>query len=67
MVDGIGIWQVVIVAVIILLLFGSNRIPEMMKGLGSGLKEFKKGLREGLTDEEPAAKKSEQPSTAAKD
>lgn len=67
MFDGIGLWQVVIVAVIILLLFGSNRIPEMMRGLGGGLKEFKKGLREGLTDDEPAAKKTEQPSSASKE
>lgn len=36
----------IIVLVIVLLLFGGSRIPEMMRGLGSGMKEFKKGLNE---------------------
>lgn len=36
----------IIVLVIVLLLFGGSRIPEMMRGLGSGMKEFKKGLSE---------------------
>ena len=42
----IGPWQVVLVAVVILLLFGGKKIPELMKGLGSGIKEFKKGVKE---------------------
>ncbi len=49
----IGPWQVVLVAVVILLLFGGKKIPELMKGLGSGIKEFKKGVKEedeGLDD-----------------
>ena len=46
--------QWLIVLVIVLLLFGSSRIPELMRGLGSGMKEFKKGLRE---DEEPKVEK----------
>ena len=37
----IGPWQVVLVAVVILLLFGGKKIPELMKGLGKGVKEFK--------------------------
>ena len=41
----IGPWQVVLVAVVILLLFGGKKIPELMKGLGSGIKEFKKVSR----------------------
>jgi sec-independent protein translocase protein TatA len=36
----------IIIAVVILLLFGGTKIPEMMKGLGSGVREFKKGLNE---------------------
>ena len=46
----IGPWQVVLVAVVILLLFGGKKIPELMKGLGSGIKEFKKGVKEDEDD-----------------
>ena len=37
----VGPWQIVLVVVIILLLFGGKKIPELMRGLGSGIKEFK--------------------------
>ena len=43
----IGPWQVVIIALVILLLFGGKKIPELMKGLGKGVSSFKKGLKEG--------------------
>ena len=36
-----GVWQAVIVLVVIVLLFGGRKIPELMKGLGKGVKEFK--------------------------
>ena len=49
-------WMVV--AVVVLVLFGGSKIPEMMKGLGSGVKEFKKGIRE---DDEPVEKKDKEP------
>ncbi|MCD6660998.1 MAG: twin-arginine translocase TatA/TatE family subunit [Lentimicrobium sp.] len=39
-----GPWQIVIILVIVLLLFGGKKIPELMKGLGKGIKEFKDGL-----------------------
>jgi sec-independent protein translocase protein TatA len=38
----IGPWQIVIIVFVILLLFGGKKIPELMKGLGQGMKEFKK-------------------------
>jgi sec-independent protein translocase protein TatA len=53
----IGPWQVVLVAVVILLLFGGKKIPELMKGLGSGIKEFKKGVKEEDGEENPLTKK----------
>jgi sec-independent protein translocase protein TatA len=53
-----------ILAVIVLVLFGGSRIPEMMRGLGSGVKEFKKGIRE---DDEPVEKKEEKKEPAVKD
>ena len=42
----IGPWQVVIIALVILLLFGGKKIPELMKGLGKGVKSFKEGMNE---------------------
>ncbi len=53
----IGPWQVVLVAVVILLLFGGKKIPELMKGLGSGIKEFKKGVKEEDEDSGEASDK----------
>lgn len=50
----VGIWQYVIIGVVILLLFGGKKIPELMKGLGSGIKEFKDASKE---DEEPRTDK----------
>ncbi len=37
----IGPWQIVLVVLVVLLLFGGRKIPELMRGLGSGIKEFK--------------------------
>lgn len=48
-------WQIAIVVLVILLLFGGKKIPELMKGLGSGIKEFK-----DATKEEEAKKNSDE-------
>ena len=42
----IGPWQIIIIALVILLLFGGKKIPELMKGLGKGVKSFKEGMRD---------------------
>lgn len=42
----VGPWEIVIIALIVLLLFGGKKIPELMKGLGKGVKSFKDGLKE---------------------
>lgn len=42
----IGPWQIVLVVVVLLLLFGGKKIPELMRGLGSGIKEFKDATKE---------------------
>ena len=42
----VGPWQVVIIALVILLLFGGKKIPELMRGLGQGMKSFKEGMNE---------------------
>ncbi|MET6989532.1 twin-arginine translocase TatA/TatE family subunit [Sediminicola arcticus] len=45
----VGPWQIVIVVLVILLLFGGKKIPELMRGLGSGIKEFKDASKEDDT------------------
>ena len=47
---GIGGQEILVIAIIVLLLFGGKKIPEMMKGLGKGVKSFKDGLN-GLDDD----------------
>ncbi|GAA4245524.1 twin-arginine translocase TatA/TatE family subunit [Winogradskyella psychrotolerans] len=47
----IGWPQVILIAVVVLLLFGGKKIPELMKGLGSGLKEFKKANKDESADD----------------
>ena len=42
----IGAPQIILIVVVVLLLFGGKKIPELMKGLGSGIKEFKKASQE---------------------
>jgi sec-independent protein translocase protein TatA len=41
-----GVWEVLIIAFVVLLLFGGKKIPELMKGLGKGVKSFKEGMSE---------------------
>ena len=47
-----SIWHWVIVLLVIVLLFGAKRIPELAKGLGSGVKNFKKAIKEDDEDQE---------------
>lgn len=42
----IGHWEIIAIVVIVLLLFGGKKIPELMKGLGKGVKSFKEGVKE---------------------
>jgi sec-independent protein translocase protein TatA len=42
----VGPWQVVLIIVALLFLFGGRKIPELMKGLGQGINEFKKSMKE---------------------
>ena len=46
---GLGFQEILVIALIILLLFGGKKIPELMKGLGKGVKSFKDGMNE-MTD-----------------
>jgi sec-independent protein translocase protein TatA len=47
---GIGGQELIIIVVILLLLFGGKKIPELMRGLGKGVKEFKDGQREDTSE-----------------
>ena len=55
---GLGGTEILIIALVVLLLFGGKKIPELMKGLGSGVKSFKDGMK-GVTDVEDDEKKEE--------
>ncbi|WP_223032337.1 MULTISPECIES: Sec-independent protein translocase subunit TatA/TatB [Hanstruepera] len=46
----IGPWQIALIVVIVLLLFGGKKIPELMRGLGSGIKEFKDASKDEEKD-----------------
>lgn len=48
----IGTWQIVAIILIVLLLFGGRKIPELMRGLGSGIKEFKDATKDDEKKEE---------------
>jgi sec-independent protein translocase protein TatA len=57
---GLGYQELLIILVIVLILFGANRLPELAKSLGSSVKEFKKGVDEASKDETTAAVKKEE-------
>lgn len=50
----IGPQEIIIILIIVLLLFGGRKIPELMKGLGKGMKEFKNATKEDDTEEKKA-------------
>lgn len=45
LVFGLGFWEIAIIVFVIVLLFGAKRIPELMRGLGKGVSNFKEGLK----------------------
>ena len=49
-IGNLGTGEIIIIAIIVLLLFGGKKIPELMKGLGKGVKNFKDGVK-GLEDD----------------
>tara|TARA_B100000925_G_C21828805_1_gene396196 strand:+ start:443 stop:628 length:186 start_codon:yes stop_codon:yes gene_type:complete len=56
-IQNVGWMGWVIIGLAVLLLFGGKKIPELMRGTGKGIKEFKKGLKE-VDEEESSEKKS---------
>ncbi len=45
----LGTWEIIVIVLVVLLLFGGKKIPELMKGLGKGVKSFKDGMN-GMDD-----------------
>ena len=73
--DTVGPWELLIIVVVLVAVFGANRLPKMARGLGEGIREFKKGISEASSstaDSEPSGPagqetsgQSEQPSQPA--
>ena len=58
----LGIWELLIILVVVLLIFGPRRLPEMARGIGQSVREFRKGIREirgDITSDESAAEAEE--------
>ncbi|WP_320111202.1 twin-arginine translocase TatA/TatE family subunit [Draconibacterium orientale] len=53
----IGPQEIIIILIIVLLLFGGRKIPELMKGLGKGMKEFKEATKEDPEDKKTESEK----------
>jgi sec-independent protein translocase protein TatA len=52
----IGLGEVVVLVVVVLILFGPNKLPELGKSLGKALGEFRRGIREGIDDKDASSK-----------
>jgi sec-independent protein translocase protein TatA len=57
---GLGYQELLIILVIVLILFGANRLPELARSLGSSVKEFKKGVNEVKAEDAAEARKEEE-------
>ena len=59
-IGGLGMQELILVLIILLLLFGSTRLPQLAKGMGKSIREFKKGVSEGGDESEVEAARREQ-------
>ncbi|PYO36017.1 MAG: twin-arginine translocase TatA/TatE family subunit [Candidatus Rokuibacteriota bacterium] len=57
---GLGYQELLLILVIVLILFGAQRLPDLARSLGSSVKEFKKGINEVKDDTSSAAKKDDE-------
>jgi sec-independent protein translocase protein TatA len=62
---GLGYQELLIVLVIVLVLFGGSKLPELARSLGSSMKEFKKGVQDTSKDDSAAVKKEEEEKKAS--
>ena len=54
----LGTWEIILIALAVLLIFGGKKIPELMKGIGKGMRSFREGV-EGKEDKENNNEKEE--------
>jgi sec-independent protein translocase protein TatA len=62
---GLGSQELLVILVIVLILFGANRLPELARSLGASMREFKKGINEAKPESAPPAPKVESAAAAA--
>ena len=55
----LGTWEIIVIVLVVLLLFGGRKIPELMRGLGKGVKSFKDGMNGVEENDEKKEEKSE--------
>ncbi len=55
----LGAWEIIIILVVVLLIFGPRRLPEMAKGIGQSVREFRKGIKDVKEDIENEIKKED--------
>ena len=56
--------EILIILLVVLLLFGASKIPQLMRSMGQGINEFKKGIKEGEKDADAEAKKEKEEAKA---
>ena len=54
----LGTWEIIVIVLVVLLLFGGKKIPELMHGVGKGVKSFKDGMN-GIEEQKNEEEKSE--------
>ena len=63
-----GGWEMVVIALVILLMFGAKKLPELARGLGQGIREFKgavDGVKDELKDAEESIDKNDEPNQSS--
>ena len=63
----LGFWEILLIVLVIVLLFGGKKIPELMHGVGKGVKSFKKGMQEVEDEIKDATKELESDDTSKKE
>jgi len=63
----IGTFEIILIILVIVLLFGARRIPELMRSLGSGVREFKKGARGEMGEDDAGKAKPAEPEKTAEE
>ncbi len=63
----LGFWEILLIVLVVLLLFGGKKIPELMRGLGKGMKSFRQGMNEVETEIKEATKEFDSIDSKEKD